>query len=571
MHTFHNIQIEGYGQACVVFKDTERGVEVVVSRYSDLHEANGCNIETGDESYGLAPPFRSDIDPRLASAIVWRILAADSLAAARFQVGRAARVLVPQFSPRSIHGSPQTIMDVRQRVQPLGAIIRPCLLDSLDDLDRLYEYQRIGVEWLTSRSAAILADDMGLGKTAQAISALRKLFSEHPINSALIICPKQLMANWENELTKWAPELSWSRLTPPSRWRAEAWKGLFNRVHVMVTNYEQVGSIQGMDSKFGFSVLVLDEAHRVRNATAQVTSDLRGIVRARTWALTGTPFERAPSDVWTILSVVEPRRFNLALMPPSEESLRARARPYVLRRMKRDFLPGLPPEVDEHEAIELLPKQRASYDRALAQFRSAPDNELLAGLTKLRSICDVDQESGQSAKLERIIDILRTVASNSEKAVVFSHLLDPLDLLSKLLDRDGIGYVQLRGEQSIQERERVTAQFAQDATISMLLASTKVGGEGLNLVEANHVVFVNRWWNPSANNQAKDRVSRMGQTRTVIVHSFTCRDTVEELLDDILEEKGRLSEAIIESLADPATHGSIFREASSRLRNTTTA
>ena len=208
---------------------------------------------------------------------------------------------------------------------------------------------------------------------------------------------------------------------------------------------------------------------------------------------------------------------------------------------------------------------RASYDQAEARFRAAPDHELLAALNVLRALCDADQDTGQSSKLERIADILQTVASNDEKAVVFSHLLGPLDMLGRILDRIGIGYLQLRGEQSLQDRERAIARFEQDPTISALLASTRVGGEGLNLVKANHVVFMNRWWNPSANNQAKDRVSRMGQTRTVIVYSFTCRDTVEELLDEIIREKGRLSETIVGSLVDPVHDASVLYEVADRL------
>ena len=566
MRAFHDIQIEDYGQACVTFRDTERGTEINVSRCSDRHEASIREVDVDDEPNFLSPPFRNDIDAELASAIAWTILTTDSLAGSKLQMGQEVKVIVPKGYPRSFQGSPQNLADIRQRAQSVGALLRPCIVDTKTRLDLLHEYQLVGVEWLASRPAAVLADDMGLGKTAQAISALQKLFSERPLNSALIMCPKQLMANWENELMRWAPDLSWSRLTPPSRRRSETWNGLFNRVHVMITNYEQISSIEDWGAKCRFSTLVLDEAHRVRNATAQVTHHLRSVIRDRTWALTGTPLERAPSDVWTILSIVEPRRFNLALMPKSEESLRTRARPYVLRRMKRDFLPGLPPEIEEHETIELLPKQQASYDLAKAQFRAAPDRELLAALNVLRTLCDVDQDSGQSAKLERIADILQTVASSDEKAVVFSHLLGPLDILGRILDRMGIGYLQLRGEQSVQDRERAITRFEQDPTISALLASARVGGEGLNLVQANHVIFINRWWNPSANDQAKDRVSRMGQTRTVIVHSFTCRDTVEEILDDIIREKGRLSETIVESLVDPVHDASVLCEVADRLR-----
>ena len=562
----HYVSIEGYGEARVDFKCGARGLEVITTRTVDTHQSNTCISEPICKARAIPSLFRDDVDAALASAIVRKILSSDFLVASRFERGQTVRLLVPKTHPNSVAGSPSTLGDVRRRTQSLGAFIRPCLLASLAGLDRLHEYQRDGVAWLASKRAAILADDMGLGKTAQAIASLRLSFREGPLNSALVICPKQLMANWERELAIWAPELSWSRVTPPSAWRSAAWKGLFNRVHVLITNYEQTALFRELGSEFQFSSVVLDEAHRVRNASANVTSYLRKINRERTWALTGTPLERAPSDLWTILSIVEPRRFNVSRLPPSEETLRARLRPYILRRMKRDYLPELPPEVDEHETIELLPKQRQAYDIALARIRSATEGDLLAGLNELRALCDLDQRSGQSVKLDRIISILQDVASNNEKAVIFSHLLSPLDALAEMLDRQRMGYVQIRGEQSVEERDKALSRFDCDDSIPFLLASTRVGGEGLNLVGANHVVFVNRWWNPSANNQAKDRVSRMGQERTVVIHSFTCRDTIEEALEGILEEKRRLAENIVESLVDPIDDASIRQEVATWVR-----
>ena len=191
--------------------------------------------------------------------------------------------------------------------------------------------------------------------------------------------------------------------------------------------------------------------------------------------------------------------------------------------------------------------------------------ELLSRLNELRSLCDVDPRTGQSVKLERIKDILCSVAAEGEKAVVFSYLLDPLNRLAAWLDQqDDLGYVILLGDLGLDVREKALNQFLTTSKVRFLLASTRVGGEGLNLVEANHVIFINRWWNPSANAQAKDRVSRMGQTRTVVVHSFSCRDTIEDLLDHILDEKQRLTSAIIEPLVDPINDPSIFDE----IRNT---
>ena len=147
----------------------------------------------------------------------------------------------------------------------------------------------------------------------------------------------------------------------------------------------------------------------------------------------------------------------------------------------------------------------------------------------------------------------------------FSNYLAPLNELEARLNRRKTGYVQLRGNMKMKKREEAVEKFRRDPGTPFLLASTQVGGEGLNLVEANHVVFVNRWWNPSANRQAKDRVARMGQERTVVVHSFTCRDTVEEHLDQILATKVKLTASIIEGLADPLGDASIAQEVVRRL------
>lgn len=565
LKVFHDIEIKDFGQACVSFYSVPHGLEFAVARSLNIHGLCRCFPSTRGNPERFPPGFRHDLNADLASEVAKKLLEEDYLSALRFSSGRPAKVTIPAAAQESTVGTPRDLDDARRRARSVGAMIRPSLLGSFPELEWLHDYQRVGVDWLVRRSSAILADDMGLGKTAQAISALRMSFNSRPMNTALIVCPRQLLANWENELKLWAPELSWTRLTPPVRWRSQAWTGLFNRVHAIITNYEQLGSLHELDAELTFSVAILDEAHRLRNSTAQVTDNLRRITRERTWAITGTPLERAPSDLWTILSIVEPRRFNIAYLPPSEESLRARARPYILRRMKRDFLPNLPPEIHEHEVIELLPEQRNTYESTLARFRTARDEDQLAILNELRALCDFDTVSGKSAKLERTLDILKAVKSNGEKAVVFSYMLRPLDVLGEYLDKERDSYVHIRGQQTVEEREHALMRFNADEGVSFLLASTRVGGEGLNLVQANHVVFLNRWWNPSANRQAKDRVSRMGQQRTVIVHSFTCRNTVEELLDEIIAEKVRLTDSIVEAIARPANESSILREITDRM------
>ena len=336
MQIIHNLQTSEHGSVCVSFQQVAKGIEITIDKCCTCQKLT-TPAPKSHLFADLPEPFRPNVDTELACAITEWALGADTVAVSRLDSGRTVKVLIPSVLPTSHQGSPRDLTELRRRVHSIGATLRPCMTSSLTGLDQLYEYQLRGTQWLSNRKAAILADDMGLGKTAQAISALRLLFSNKPLNTALIVCPKQLMANWEHELSKWAPELSWCRLTPPTKWREEAWNRIFNRVHVVITNYESVASILKMNRTFPFSVLILDEAHRVRNAISQVTSDLRGITREYTWALTGTPLERAPADVWTILSVIQPARFNLSLKPPSDEALRARARPYVLRRTETRF------------------------------------------------------------------------------------------------------------------------------------------------------------------------------------------------------------------------------------------
>ena len=180
--------------------------------------------------------------------------------------------------------------------------------------------------------------------------------------------------------------------------------------------------------------------------------------------------------------------------------------------------------------------------------------EALHRLTILRSICDVEPESGASAKLDRILEILQVVQDAGEKAVVFSYLLRPLEVLLARMaqERPPLGAVTLTGKLEVAERTRVIQRFKSDDNVVALLCSSRVGGEGLTLTEANHVIFINEWWNPSANAQARDRVVRMGQERVVHVHRFRCKETIEEVLDQILARKSETFANIVDALATGA-------------------
>lgn len=435
----------------------------------------------------------------------------------------------------------------------MEVLVRPLLLRPRKASLHLYSYQQEGVNWLTTRSAAILADDMGLGKTVQAIAAAEELFRAGSIRQALVVCPNSLLATWENELTRWAPDLTRVRLTPASKDRDRVWQALENRVHVLLTNYEQLRSPVTSLLEREVELIIADEAHRARNMHAAVTRGLCRLSFSRIWALTGTPIERDPSDLTTLLSIIDPGRHAPSDVLLGPGAIRSQARPFLLRRRKVDVLDDLPRVIENRQVLDLTPTQRRSYKRSIERFASRRDGQrhFLELLNMLLEICDADPTTGSSVKIERAVEILHDIARANEKAIVFSYLLKPLDRLQVLLSNVAVDVFRIDGSMPPEERESAIKGFREASDSGVLLASSRVGSEGLTLTEANHVIFLNEWWNPSSNDQARDRVVRIGQKRTVVVYRFRCRDTVEELLERVLTNKREMVREIVDVLSLP--------------------
>jgi SNF2 family DNA or RNA helicase len=515
--------------------------------------------------FSLLPPLKpvacSDPDfggwrdaTDLSQALAW-ILELDTAARADFLAGRIVVKDVPVRTPQPLPalGPSASADDYRRLRVTTGGLVRPLLLRAPDET-HLMPYQAVGVEWLLDHPSGILADDMGLGKGVQAIAALRRLIRLGQARGGLIVCPRSLIANWEDELSRWAPELSRLRVTPSAREREEVWAAVVGRVHVLIASYEHLRDPPIALRGEHLNVIIADEAHRIRNLSAAVTRGMRMLRWSRFWALTGTPIERDSKDLATLLSTLDPRRFAPGDSTLSPSTLRARARPYILRRLKTEVLDELPPVLDTKETLELLAPQQRAYQRALRDtMRSGEPGSFLRLINELRTICDFDPETGKSVKVERITEIIDTITMAREKAVVFSYLLRPLDILQAELERADLALVRLEGSMSLAERAAALRRFKFDPNIVALLASTRVGGEGLTLTEANHVIFLNEWWNPSSNAQARDRVVRIGQLRGVRIYHFRCRGTIEQVLDRILEVKSEMYTSILDRLTDPAS------------------
>ena len=476
----------------------------------------------------------------------------------RHQRGDIVEVRIPDVHPWRGRAYASSEEEYRRLRLGVGHLIRPWLLDHEEltppPLGSLYPFQRDGVEWILARPrGAILADDMGLGKTVQVITAARLLVNRAQIRRILVLCPKSLLANWDAEFAKWAPELGVATVTPSGRVKDAAWRALVWRRHVLLTNYEQMRDPPEALRSHPPDLIVADEAHRLRKRTARLTTGVMELRPGRFWAVTGTPLERDADDLATILSVIERHRFSAGDARLHPSSLRAQARPFVLRRRKSEVLKELPPVRDTVERISLKPAQERAYGRTIAEVRRASDGgSELALLTRLREVCDFDRDTGQSSKADRIMELLPRIRKAGEKAVVFSYLLGPLRDLDTRITRS-IGPRASRllvGEMTGEERDQAVREFREDPEVLVLLASTRVAGEGLTLVEANHAFLFNQWWNPSTNRQATDRIVRIGQKNNVRIYRFCCRDTIEERLETILERKAELFEHTVERLAD---------------------
>lgn len=476
------------------------------------------------------------------------------------------------------------------------------LLTLLRDLDAFEEtptpkgfkgelrpYQQRGLTWLTNMTklgfGVCLADDMGLGKTIQIIATLlhhaeQKTWGDTP---ALLICPTSVLGNWERELRRFAPSLNIIR--HHGRGRASDIKKLLKNTKgkptVILTTYVIARMDADMLSKTTWSHLVIDEAQNIKNPQAQQAVAVRKLPAQRRYALTGTPVENRLMELWSILEFANPgllgtardfrRRFALPIERFGDrkvaDMLRRMVAPFILRRVKTDptVIQDLP-EKQEYKVYTMLTREQAtlyqaSVDAALERIESssgvARRGNILALLTGLKQICnhpsnylkDWEERAlkGRSGKLSRLVEMLEEVLVEGERALIFTQYAEMGELLVDHLSEEfDIDVPFIHGGVPIEQRERIVQEFQEDTDgPPVLILSLKAGGTGLNLTRATHVFHFDRWWNPAVEDQATDRAYRIGQTQMVQVHKFVCTGTVEEKVDEILEEKRGLADSIV--------------------------
>jgi len=547
---------------------SESSLKLSVCKMGSITDPNVSMITS--EIIGDSSPFRA----ALSESIIGKALAIhfrnDWQSFQSFLANKTVSIPISSRDPaQAFSGSfGSNIEQFQLNIATAAEMIRPMFLKESTD-EKLFRFQVQGVQWLLDHKRAILADDMGLGKTVQAIVAIRKLIRAGELSTVLVVCPRSLLSNWEDEIHKWAPELTCLRVVPSASVKDDVWNTVLHNVHVIITNYEQLRRPEKALLRNKPDLILADEAHHIRNVGAQVSSGIRSIEAEWIWMLTGTPIEKDATDLTTLLSTIEPDRFVVSEARMDPSSLIALAKPYVLRRLKSEVLSDLPELIENKETVELLPQQRKAYRRVLEKLRKPDESSVLGVINELRTICDYDKVSGESVKVERIADILESISAINEKAIVFSYLLEPLNILANTLEQrlKQRGFTFLLGEMSPSQRESNIRSFRDDPCVTALLCSTRVGSEGLTLTEANHVIFLNEWWNPSANSQAQDRVLRIGQTRGVMKYSFRCRNTIEEKLEEILQEKTDTFLRTVDAMAESSSIDDSISDLSGELRD----
>jgi superfamily II DNA or RNA helicase len=425
----------------------------------------------------------------------------------------------------------------------------------------LRHYQREGVDWLVflrgAGLGALLADDMGLGKTLQALCGLGLR------GRALVVAPTSVLHNWADEIRRFRPAL-----------RAAVYHGAGRKLDpaadVTLTTYAILRLDVELLAAERWDTVVLDEAQAIKNPESQVASAAFRLQAEARVALTGTPVENRLDELWSQMHFLNrgllggrsdfQERYAQPIASGDAEAarrLRERIRPFLLRRLKRDVAPELPPRTDVVLRCELSPLEREVYETIRAATvedvvrRLAEGGSVLAALEALlrlrQAACHPALVPGQTAagssKVELLLEQLDSVVAEGHKAIVFSQWTSLLDLLEPPLERAGIVFARLDG--STRDRAGVVARFQSAAGPPVMLVSLKAGGTGLNLTAADHVFLLDPWWNPAVEDQAADRAHRIGQERPVLVYRLVAEATVEERILALQASKRAIADAAL--------------------------
>ena len=448
---------------------------------------------------------------------------------------------------------------------------------------KLRPYQERGLSWLAFLSSlgfgACLADDMGLGKTVQLLALEAVHRAERPDGPpTLLLCPMSLVGNWQREAARFAPALHVYAHHGRERLRAGELAGRLAQADLMVTTYATATRDIEELAGYEWRRVVLDEAQAVKNSLSQAARAVRRLRAGQRVALTGTPVENRLAELWSLMDFLNPGllgpadKFRTRYAIPVErhgqtepaERLRAITRPYLLRRLKTDpaVISDLPEKIEIKQYCRLTTEQASLYQSVVDDMMEKIENSqgierrgnVLAAMAKLKQVCnhpalllhDRSAVGARSGKVIRLEEICEEILAEGDKALLFTQFTEfAAMLLPHLAARFGTDISYLHGGTSKKRRDELVTGFQSGDGPPLFLLSLRAGGTGLNLTAANHVIHLDRWWNPAVENQATDRAFRIGQKRNVQVRKFICTGTLEEKIDEMIEEKKALANLVI--------------------------
>lgn len=446
----------------------------------------------------------------------------------------------------------------------LDHILRPYQVHGLHWLNYLHE-----VNW-----GGILADDMGLGKTVQALSFLQHYKDEHQQLTALVVCPTTLIFNWENEIKKFTPSLTYHIHHGGDRTRNKAELSQYN---VIITTYGTLRSDIKLLIEIPFDYVILDESQAIKNPASKVTKAACLLHAKHRLCMSGTPLQNNTFDIFAQMNFLNPgmlgsieffrQEFAIPIDKFGEadrkDHLRKLLYPFILRRTKEQVAKDLPEKTETILYCEMEDDQRRIYDAYRNDYRDKimgtietqgiqkSQLTILQGLMKLRQICDspailneTEKYPNHSIKLD---ELAREITENigDHKALVFSQFLGMLALIKEKLKALDVKFEYFDGSTSAPDREKAIQSFQNDDSCRVFLISLKAGGVGLNLTAADYVYIVDPWWNPAVEQQAIDRTHRIGQTKNIFAYRMICKDTIEDKILQLQEKKRVLAKDLI--------------------------
>lgn len=444
----------------------------------------------------------------------------------------------------------------------------------------LRNYQRKGYEWLNLmaevNAGTLLADDMGLGKTIQTIASIVYWAEQNPNSRFLIICPASLIYNWKNEFEKFAPVIKLGIHHGSDR---EFKEFIESGNQVLISSYSIIRNDIDDFVKIVWDAVVLDESHHIKNLRTRQTQAVLKLMGKRRIILNGTPIMNNVSDLYPQLHFLLPqlfyseKKFKDDFEKPIQKSiaddqtqiLKKLTNPFILRRTKEIAAPDLPPKIESVMWCEMNQDQLQAYKTLKDQVRqnimtgisdkglNNAKLDVLQGITKLRQMCSSprlvkgfgDFDNVSSVKIDSLTEAL-TSNLKDNKVIVFSQFLGTMDLLSKVFDENGIQYLSFSGSTPAAKRIELINEFQdENSEIQVFLLSLMAGNSGINLTQANYVFLVEPWWNKAVQQQAINRVHRIGQNQHVFAYNMICKDTIEEKIIELQNKKQIISDEVI--------------------------